>query len=111
MLTCTKYVRHSLPPAKYTHNRSPQNKSIAHQYTPATAITLLLYTIIQTFATTKAASDTGVVQILIFIINKIFHKIYIFCCKCGLWDTSDTENFWGVLTMPGYGMSQHSKTQ
>ena len=49
-----KNVRHSLPPSKYTHNRCPylsptpppKNKSLAHQYAPTAAITLLLYTII-----------------------------------------------------------------
>ena len=38
--------------------------------------------------------------------------LYIFCCKCDLLDTSDPEIFFfSVLTMPGYGLSQHSKAQ
>ena len=86
----------STPPPKY--------KSLAHQYTPATAIipscipyihqscSFCSLTLSQTFATTKAGSDMGVAQILTFIIYKIFHKKKLEG-KCGLYDTSDIEIF------------------
>ena len=61
MLTCTKNVRHSLPPIKFINNRCPNFSP-----TPPPKI--------------------NPAQIFIFLIYKIFHKIYIFCCKCGLLD-------------------------
>ena len=126
-----KNVRHSFPPSKYTHNRCPylsptpppKNKSLAHQYTPTAAITLLLYTIItkscrycsltlsRTFATTKAASDTSDAQILTFIIYTIFIKIYIFFANVVFRILATQKYFLWVLTMPGYGLSQYPKTQ
>ena len=63
------------------------------------------------FATTKASSDTGVAQILIFIIYKIFHKIYIFCCKCCLLNTSDPEIFfWGTYNAWIWAVSAFKNT-
>ena len=126
-----KNVRHSLPPSKYTHNRCPylsptpppKNKSLAHQYTPTAAITLLLYIIIttvcrycsltlsRTFATTKAGSDTSDAQILTFIIYTIFNKIYFFFANVVFRILATQKYFLWVLTMPGYGLSQHPKTQ
>ena len=84
---------------------TPQYISLAHQYTPATAITpscipyidqscsFCSLTLSQTFATTKAACDMGVAQILTFIIYKIFHKKNRGGGKCGLYGTSDIEIF------------------
>ena len=50
-----------------------------------------------TATTPKAASDTGVVQILIFIIYKIFNKIYIFFANVVFKILATQKYFWGYL--------------
>ena len=86
-------MSHPLPPSRYTHHRYhypfPKKNPSHTKYTRA-AFTLLLYTILQqscsccsltlsqTFANTKTASNTGVAQIFIFIIYKMFHIIFFF---------------------------------